>query len=50
MELAFIASLAFFFAIGINVFWPHRVLAIIYGIAAILLGILALVGAGTLNL
>lgn len=50
MELAFIATLVFFFAIGINAFWPHRALVIAYGLAAILLGILALVGAGTLNL
>lgn len=50
MSIAILASIAFFLAIGINAFWSHRVLVVVYGIAAILLGVLALIGAGSINL
>lgn len=49
MELVAILSMTFFLSIGVSVFYPHRVLEIIYGVAALLLGALALLGAASIT-
>ena len=50
MDIAAIAFIVFFLAIGINAFYPHRALVIAYGIAAILIGIIGLIGGTALTL
>lgn len=47
MTIATLAILVFFFALGIGVFYPHRALTIAYGVAALVLGVLTLIGVGS---
>lgn len=42
--LTTIAYIVFFIAFGINCFWPFRHANVIMGIAALIVGILALIG------
>jgi hypothetical protein len=49
MDIGTLALAALFLAIGINAFFPHRVLFVIYGVAALLRGVVGLVSGTALT-